>query len=53
MDAGGDADVGVTEEFLDGDEGDAPFREEEGGGRGGCGHVLRRCLLGAPSRVGQ
>ncbi|GGU50337.1 hypothetical protein GCM10015534_59530 [Streptomyces diastaticus subsp. diastaticus] len=32
VDAGGDADVGVSEEFLDDDEVDALF-EEQGGGR--------------------
>jgi hypothetical protein len=32
VDAGGDADVGVTEEFLDHDEFDALLQEEGGGG---------------------
>lgn len=31
VDAGGDADVGVAEEFLDHDEVDALFQEERGG----------------------
>ena len=32
VDAGGDADVGVAEEFLDDDEIDALFQEQGGGG---------------------
>jgi len=32
IDGGGDADVGVAEEFLDDDEFDALFQEEGGGG---------------------
>jgi hypothetical protein len=32
VDAGGDADVGVPEEFLDDDEVDALFQEQGGGG---------------------
>jgi hypothetical protein len=31
VDGGGDADVGVVEEFLDDDEFDALFREQGGG----------------------
>jgi hypothetical protein len=31
VDGGGDADVGVAEEFLDDDEFDAPFQAEGGG----------------------
>jgi hypothetical protein len=31
VDAGGDADVGVAEEFLDDDEVDASFQEQGGG----------------------
>lgn len=45
-DASGDADVGVSEEFLDHDEVD-PLFQEQGGGAGGRGSG---CVGGRPGR---
>jgi hypothetical protein len=41
VDGGGDADVGVAEEFLDYDEPDAPFQEQAGGRVGRAGRPGR------------